>query len=228
MNHQPCSDLLNCSDTCIRHWTRAAWDGRVHTYWCQDSLRGYPWPLRPSSCFIKKELVGLYTRWCHSIQVCIHQHFGEQSIHLRRRWLPKRTDSILGTVSPSQQLTARKLTSICIFFPNTHSKKVFSKVWKWVSVWSLLSWCSSQKSWSPEQDEMSSDTVGNCYPEPTCAGPCRSSWSQGRGPPGLLCPDIIPVLSQNWHRSKPQPQLQFLGGSGSSRAEPHFQHVVSC
>ena len=176
MNHQQCSDLLNCSDTCLRHWTRAAWDGRVHTYWCQDSLTGYPWPLRPSSYFIKKELVGLYIRWCHSVQVCIHPALWGTKHPFEEKVTPqkKRKDSILGTVSPSQQVTGRKLTSICIFFPNTHSKKVFSKVWKWVSVWSLLPWCSSHKSWSPEQDEMSSDTVSNCHPEPTCAGPCRS------------------------------------------------------
>ena len=110
------------------------------------------------------------------------------------------------------------------YYCKSSSKTVSSRVWKQLSIGNLLSWCGGQTSWSLEPGEM-----------PPAAS-WRASWSPGpaeahsprRGPPPASgCSASTSVLSQNWPTSKPQPQPQFLGGSQSSQAKPHFHHGVS-
>lgn len=75
---------------------------------------------------------------------------------------------------------------MCIFFLNTHSKKVFSRVWKQLSVQTLLSWCGSRASWSLERGEMPPAASWRSSPRAVMCQPCRSPQSQERAPASLL------------------------------------------
>lgn len=76
--------------------------------------------------------------------------------------------------------------------------KLFSKVYKWVSSWSVLSSWRSRTSWSSEQDYMPSEASHHL---PLCAVMCLPYNLMGWPPLGLTMLLAFPVLSQNWHRS---------------------------
>ena len=103
--------------------------------------------------------------------------------------------STLGIVSTSQQqLMGRKLTSMCIFFPITHSKKVFSRVWKQLSLHTSLSWRGSQTWWGLEQGELSPEASWRLSPRlhvPALQKPTVPGEGPQQPPaalPALLCP----------------------------------------